>query len=177
MKNRRLIILRHAKSAWDDPGLDDFERPLAPRGESEMPLMARWLADQKIHIGRILCSPAKRTRQSAKLLCGGAGLSEERIEYRDELYLASCPTLLDIIGNGWEESGDLLVIGHNPGLEELLRYLCGDDLPLTNKGKLLTTANLAIVALTGGWRTLEPRSGQLLTLIRPAELQNPDHTK
>lgn len=167
---RRLIIVRHAKSDWDDPTLDDFDRPLAPRGLDETPLIAKWLVKQKLHIDQILCSSAKRTRQTAHLLCKGTDIKEEKIEFQDALYLADTTTLLNVIGHCPNKTRQLMLIGHNPGLEDLLCNLCGDDLPLTKSGKLLTTANIAIVALDDEWSSLKPHSGHLITLVRPKEL-------
>lgn len=166
----QLIIMRHAKSAWDGPTLDDYDRPLAARGLSDIPAMARWLAKQNLHIDLILSSSAKRTRQTAQRLCKDAGINPLKIEWRDSLYLASSATLLDAIGQVPAKTKQLMLIGHNPGLEELLIHLCGEQLPLTQSGKLLTTAAIAIVALPDGWCAIEPHSGHLVELMRPKEL-------
>lgn len=167
---RKLIIVRHAKSSRDDPSLDDYDRPLSPRGLGEIPHVAKWLAAQKLKIDHILSSTAKRTRQTAELLCEGAGLDAKKIEWQDSLYLADTATLLDAIGRTSAKTKQLMIVGHNPGLEELLRRLCGDELPLTESGKLLTTAAIAIVALPDEWDEIKPHSGHLIELMRPKEL-------
>ena len=166
----QLIIVRHAKSAWDDPALDDYHRPLSPRGLNDMPQMAHWLAKQKLHIDQILSSPAKRAKQTAHLLCKGAGINDEKIKWRDTLYLADLKTLLETIGQTSSKTKQLMLIGHNPGLEELVQHLCGNDLPLSKSGKLLTTAAIAIVSLPNGWHEIKPHTSHLIQLIRPKEL-------
>ena len=171
---KQLIIVRHAKSDRDDPTLNDDERPLSPRGLTELPRVAKWLASQKLKIDLILSSPVKRARQTTQLLCEGAGLDAKKIEWQDSLYLADVETLLDAIGHVPAKTKELMIIGHNPGLEELLRYLCGNDLPLTKNGKLLTTAAIAVVELPDDWGTIKPRSGHLIQLMRPKELKVPD---
>lgn len=167
---RQLIIVRHAKSERDDPTLDDFERPLSPRGLSEMPHVAKWLASQKLKIDQIISSTAKRARQTTELLCQGAGLDVKKIEWQDALYLADTATLLNAIAHLPTTIKRLMIVGHNPGLEELLSHLCGDDLPRTKSGKLLTTAAIAIVVLPDGWDSIKPHTGQLIELMRPKEL-------
>jgi phosphohistidine phosphatase len=166
----QLIIVRHAKSARDDPTLDDFERPLSPRGLSEIPHVAKWLASQKLKIDYILSSTAKRARQTTELLCQGAGLDVKKIEWQDALYLADTATLLNAITHLPTTIKQLMIVGHNPGLEALLSHLCSDDLPLTKSGKLLTTSAIAIVALPDGWDAIKPHSGELIQLMRPKEL-------
>ncbi|MDZ4260748.1 MAG: histidine phosphatase family protein [Pseudomonadota bacterium] len=166
----QLIIVRHAKSAWDDASLEDYERPLSPRGRNDIPPMARWLATHQSDIDLILSSSAKRTRQTAQLLCEHAGLDPKKIKWQDALYLADTTTLLDAIGQTPAKIKQLMLIGHNPGLEELLTYLGGDELPLTRSGKLLTTATIAIVAIPDGWQTIKPHSCHLVELMRPKEL-------
>ncbi len=166
----QLIIVRHAKSAWDDASLDDYDRPLSPRGLNDIPPMARWLATHKLEIDLILSSSAKRTRQTAQLLCEHTGLNPKKIKWQDALYLADTTTLLETIGQTPAKTKQLMLIGHNPGLEELLTHLCGDELPLTSSGKLLTTATIAIVAVPDGWQTIKPHSCHLVKLMRPKEL-------
>lgn len=166
----QLIIVRHAKSSRDDPALDDYDRPLSPRGMDEIPRVAKWLVAQELKIDHILSSTAKRARQTAQLLCEGAGLDAKKIEWQDSLYLADTAALLAAIGQTTGKTKQLMIIGHNPGLEELLCYLCGDELPLTESGKLLTTGAIAIVALPDGWNAIKPHSGHLIELMRPKEL-------
>ncbi len=173
----QLIIMRHAKATRDDPSIDDFHRPLSERGLSDISRVAKWLTLQYLHIDQILCSTAKRTRQTAQLLCQDAGkdsgIDSTKIDWRPTLYLADTATLLDTISHTPTNTQQLMVIGHNPGLEALLSYLCGDELPLTNSGQLLTTANIAIVALDDGWDSIKPHSGKLLQLMRSKELEQP----
>lgn len=166
----QLVIVRHAKSDWDNASLDDYDRPLSPRGLNDIPAMAKWLAAQKSHIDLILSSSAKRARQTAKLLCEHTGLNPQKIEWQDALYLADTTTLLNAIGQTPAKTKQLMLIGHNPGLEELLIHLCGNELPRTKDDKLLTTATIAMVAVPDGWQAIKPHSCHLVKLMRPKEL-------
>ena len=92
------------------------------------------------------------------------------IDFNDGVYLADLGTLLGVLAHCPQDMNNILVIGHNPGLEELLEYLCGEDLPLSAKGKLMPTATLAQIALPDDWRGLAARSGKMVHIVRPDEL-------
>ena len=114
---RTLIFLRHAKSSWALPGLDDFDRPLNDRGNKTAPQMAKWLNDQQIKPDVLLCSPALRTRQTLAHIKPIIGQnSKDIIEH--SLYLASSQTLLTIASELDDNFKTAILLGHNPGLHD-----------------------------------------------------------
>lgn len=170
MKTRTLLILRHAKSDRDGAPGDDFSRPLARRGRRDAPRMGRWLEARGPAPDFVLSSPALRARETAEAVATVLGVPAARIQYDDRLYLATCETLLAVLAGCPARTRTLLLVGHNPGLEELLDYLCAEPPPRNAAGKLLTAGALARLTLRQDWKKLEARSAELLELARPREL-------
>lgn len=169
---RTLFIFRHAKSDRTGQVANDFDRPLNQRGHQDALKMGLWMKQHRLQPNWVLCSPAARTWGTLVLLREYVVLADDVIEYDDTLYLADLKTLLAVLANCPQANDKVLLIGHNPGLEQLLEYLCGGDLPLSENGKLLTTASLAEVSLPRSWRSLDAGVGQLKRLIRPAEIKS-----
>lgn len=161
---KTLLILRHAKSDWGDPSLEDHDRPLNARGKRDAPRMGELLRRQNLLPDLILCSTAKRARQTVKLLTEAAGYTGE-VSYLESLYAAPPSAYLKACAGLPEEIQTVMVVGHNPGLEELLAGLSGEHLALP-------TAALAEVELPiARWQELQqPVRGRLLHLWRPKEL-------
>ncbi len=161
----RLYILRHAKSSWDEDGLPDHERPLAPRGEKAAARIAEHVRSEGIAPELVLCSTALRARQTlAALLPVLPGDVEILVE--NELYGASLDGLIGRLREVDEAVGAVLVIGHNPTLHALA-------LALTGRGDELDrfpTGALATVALTAPWAELGEGTGELEALVVPREL-------
>ncbi len=167
---KSLLLFRHAKSDWGSPGLKDFDRPLNTRGKQAAEHMGRWLSENQLQPQWLICSTAQRARQTLQGLRQHLAIPDGRINYQDRLYLAAVTTLLEAMAQCPRDGGAVMMIGHNPGLEELLHYLCGPGLPLSSKGKLMTTATLAQVHLPDDWRQLSPCCGTLQRIIRPSEI-------
>ena len=169
---KRLAILRHAKSSWDDAALDDFNRPLNDRGWKAARRMGRELSKCRMKFDLVLSSTAARTRETID------GLQEHfnfdaPIEFKPELYLASEATLLEIVRGLDEKVKAPLIVGHNPGLELLVTDLSGDDdqgLRRQVAGKFPTGA-LAIIELpVNHWSEVKPSEGEVVQLILPRAL-------
>ena len=163
---RRLHLLRHAKSSWDEPGLPDRERPLAPRGRKASKRIGSYLRDEGIAPDVVLCSPSKRTRQTLKRLELDA--CEVRIEER--LYAASAGELLAAVNGLGDEVDSAMLIGHNPGLQELAVQLAGSGPDIPNMRAKFPTAALATLVFEGGWRELAPGGADLLAFTKPKQL-------
>ncbi|NUM43223.1 MAG: histidine phosphatase family protein [Anaerolineales bacterium] len=161
---KTLLILRHAKSDWDNAQLSDHDRPLNKRGLREAPLMGDLLRAQGLAPDLILSSTAVRARQTAELVSEGCGYANEIIFSRD-LYLAEPEGYLEAIHLMAGDEETVMVVGHNPGMEELVSGL-------TKESVTMTTANLAQVALPiEHWRELhEKTKGKLIQLWRPKEI-------
>lgn len=174
----RLWLLRHAKSAWDDPGLDDFARPLSPRGKKACRALARHVAERNLQPCLVLCSPATRTRQTwerlDKRLSGGAP-DPIPVRFEPSLYLADPTTLLALTRAAPTDCRELMLIGHNPGLEEFAARLsgsaAGDALDrLTEK---YPTGGLAEIAFpVKAWAQVAPKAGFLASFVVPAQLKD-----
>jgi phosphohistidine phosphatase len=130
MKNHYLVLMRHAKSSWEDESISDFDRPLNDRGRISAPLIRSWFDSQSIVPECVLCSTAKRAQQTAELVRGDWPLPYRQKDLQ-ELYLASPNAILDAIRtHGPADAKTLLVIGHNPGLEILASMLSGQAIEM-----------------------------------------------
>ena len=165
-----LLIMRHAKSDWNT-GVADVERPLNPRGRRDAKAMADWLARQAPRIECIFSSPARRARQTAEIVAETMELDATRVIVQQALYLASRRTLVQVLNAQLPRcTAGLLLVGHNPGLDELVTWLASAPLPRTAQGKLMTTAAVASFAVADG-QSLAPGAGRLRFLARPRELR------
>ena len=166
-----LYILRHCKSDWDGSFSQDSDRALSKRGMSDARKMGAWMKDQAYIPTTILCSTAVRAQQTIQRVCKELGIAESGIHYLSELYLASCARLLSIIEDYRDKPGPLLLVGHNPGMDELVNYLAINDVPLTSQGKLMTTACLARFNLPENKSGQElHRQAELLSITRPSDI-------
>jgi phosphohistidine phosphatase len=159
---KTLYLLRHLKSSWDEPGLADFDRPLAPRGRKAGKAMARHLRETAVAPEVVLCSPAVRTRETLDAVREALGTPEVRFD--DRLYGASEETLLGVLHGVEPGLGSVLVIAHNPGLDDLAAALSG-----AGQDKFPTGA-LATLTFEGAWAELGPGTCELTAFVVPREL-------
>ncbi len=125
---KRLVLIRHAKSSWNNPGLRDFDRPLNKRGKVDAPEMGRRLAQRSLMPDRLLSSPAKRAIRTAEIIAGAIGFPAGRISRMDRLYGAGVTDLLDILRELNDGDDIVYLVGHNPGLTELINSISSDFL-------------------------------------------------
>ncbi len=171
--SRKLLLLRHAKSSRDSDVLDDFERPLARRGVKGTSSIAGWMRNREMFPDFIITSPAVRAQQTTWRICDLLALPAEAAHPDQRLYLADPATLFEVLAGIPVTVRLPMLVGHNPGLDELLRYLCGDDeLPRTTSGKLMSTATIAVIELPEDWNALSVQCGRLIELVRPKELES-----
>lgn len=160
---KTLYVLRHAKSSWDNSALSDFERPLNERGFKTAPLMGEMMRENDFVPEIIVCSTAKRAEQTARLVKESAGFEAE-IRFKDAIYEAGVMTLLRIVCEIGDEFNSALIVGHNPGFENLVRVLTG-------KSETMPTAALAVIDLViESWNEAKANSGNLRDFIRPKEI-------
>ena len=167
---RRLMLLRHAK-AVPQGELADENRPLAERGRTDMSAVAAFAAGRGLAPDLVLVSPAIRTLETWELLLPAFnGPPVHRIE--PSLYAASAAQVLDVVRATGAEFQSLLMIGHNPGLEDAARILTGsgETDALIRFGGTMPTASLAVIELSGGWRDLQERTGRLEIFVTPKSL-------
>lgn len=169
---RTLLLLRHAKSSRDDPAIEDLDRPLAPRGHRAAPLIGAEMARRGWIPERVLCSPARRARETWALVAEALGPAP--VTYEPGLYLAAPAALLRLVRDNPAGIGRLLLIGHNPGLQELALLLArpepGDALDRLRAK--LPTAGLAVLELPdGAWGALGAGSARLTAFVTPRDLE------
>lgn len=152
----RLLLLRHAKSSWDDPALDDFARPLNKRGRAAAGIMGRFLVDRGLTPDLILCSTAQRTRETLALILPHLAQDLD-IRLEGRLYGAGVGGYKALIGEVPDTVETVMVIGHNPAIEDYARQLAADGAPtdLAAMGGKYPTGALAVLAApAGAWRHL-----------------------
>jgi phosphohistidine phosphatase len=171
---RQLLLLRHAKSSWDDPRLSDHARPLNARGRRAAVCMGAAMRELGLAPDIVLVSSARRTLQTLEALAPLEG--PPLVEPMDDLYLAAWPSLLDVLRGVRETARSVLLIGHNPGLHDLALSLAGPAAmaaatPMTRRlAEGYPTATLTEFTLALPWRRLEPGGARLLRLLSPADL-------
>ncbi|MBK1702265.1 SixA phosphatase family protein [Thiococcus pfennigii] len=169
---RELLLLRHAKSDWGVDGAKDFDRPLAKRGKADAPRVGAWLYREGLVPDHVVSSPAQRARQTATRICKAMELKARNVAWDERIYEADVARLLAVLADCPATARLVLLIGHNPGLEDLLRYLIGDELEEPDDGKLLPTAAVARIEMPKAWDGLERGCGQLIALTRPKALRD-----
>jgi phosphohistidine phosphatase len=158
------MLLRHAKSSWDDAGLRDFDRPLSDRGRRDAPRMGEALLDRGPSPDLIVCSPAARARQTVEAFTKAAGLSAH-VKFDGGIYDAPSAELMKLIRALPDSRNRVLLVGHNPGFEDIVARLTGAY-------ERMPTAALACIELSvGSWKDVEDSTGRLAYLLTPKLLK------
>ena len=161
---KTLFLLRHAKSSWKEPALSDFERPLNDRGRKAAELIGKFIAKQNVTIDLVICSPAVRARQTIELALKAARRSPE-LRFDQRVYEASPTQLLEIISQIEDDRKSVLLVGHNPGMEELLGLMVGVE-------QHMPTATLAQLVLSSKkWDKVVAEKGVLESFVRAKDLK------
>jgi phosphohistidine phosphatase len=180
---KRLTLFRHAKSGWDDPVERDFDRPLNSKGKRAARVMGQYLRDHGLRYDRIAGSPALRVVETLEEMATTFG---ETIApaWDKRVYLASAVTLLDVVHDTPDEVETLLLVGHNPGLEDLILMMVpdrADDEARDRVEQKYPTAAIAEIEFSADhWRDLKPGTGRLIRFVRPRDIDpslGPDHSR
>lgn len=176
---KQLFVLRHAKSSWDDPVLDDHERPLAPRGARTVKRLRKHMREAGIRPAQVLCSSARRTRET---LAGVDPGGETLIE--DGLYEASCESLIDRLHRVSEDTPSVMLIGHNPAVQTLVLRLTGASDGRVGNGlsergerdlaavqRKFPTGALATLTFDCAWSELGAGCARLAAYVPPKSLK------
>lgn len=160
---RTLYLLRHAKSSWEDASLRDFDRPLKQRGRNAAERIGKCLAAEKPSVLLVICSPAVRARQTAEIVLKSSGRQAEQ-RFEERIYEASLRDLLQVVSEIPDANPVAMMVGHNPGFEELLAFL-------TREGRQMPTCALARIALDiESWSAAEAGKGSLEWFVKPKDL-------
>jgi phosphohistidine phosphatase len=164
---KSLHLLRHAKSSWKDPGLNDHDRPLSKRGRQTAKAMAAYLRRARIAPDLVICSTAMRARQTLDLIAKAK--KPPKIVLEREIYGGAHLALWEQLWNLPESAKSVLLIGHNPALEDLALELAHADLNklLASAGGKFPTGAMASFRFDGAWETLEPHGAVLASYITP----------
>jgi phosphohistidine phosphatase len=178
LASKQLYVLRHAKSSWDDPMLDDHDRPLAPRGRKAMMVIGEHIRTAGIRPDQVLCSSARRTRETLQAV----GVDGETLIER-ELYDATCASAIERLRRVPADIGSVMLIGHNPTAQMLVLRLTGvngadyangtKEPPrgdLADVQRKFPTGALATLSFDCEWSELGPGCATLLGYVRPKSL-------
>ncbi|MFJ2246618.1 SixA phosphatase family protein [Streptomyces sp. NPDC087862] len=169
----RLIVLRHAKSAWPE-GVPDHERPLAGRGRRDAPAAGRLLHETGRVPDLVVCSTARRTRETWDLVAAQLSASPE-VVFEQRVYGASVPALIGVLRDVPERQRTVLLIGHHPGVQELVLSLAGDgDAEAFGRARVkFPTSAVAVLELPGPWARLAPGAAELTDFAVPRGVRVP----
>lgn len=166
---RRLMLLRHAKSDWSQPGQPDHARELAPRGLKDAPMVGRYMADHALIPDHAIVSTATRTRETWRLVAD-AFARKSPVTFKDSIYEASPRSILAAIAEAPASARSVLVIGHNPGFQETANLLVGsgDQRGRDKLREKFPTAALAVIDFAGDdWSAVQPGAGRLESFVTP----------
>jgi phosphohistidine phosphatase len=170
---RRLLLLRHAKSSWAEPGASDHARPLNRRGQEAAPRIGAYLDRHKLAPDSVLCSTAKRARETWDLVAAAMRAAPDAT-YIERLYNAAPCTLVDVFRHADPAAQSVLVVGHNPGLQEVATDLiaAGDLDDRERLREKLPTGGLVVIDFAiADWSKLHTRSGRLERFVVPRMLE------
>ena len=165
---KRLLLLRHAKSSWDDASLADRDRPLAPRGHKAAERMAGHLRSSGPAVDLVLCSSALRTTETLEHVGRAFGDAEMVVE--DGLYGATDEELLDRLRRIPEDAEGVALVGHNPGIQDLALDLAGGGEDLDRVRSKFPTGALALLEFDGPWAGLAEGAARLVAFVTPKDL-------
>jgi phosphohistidine phosphatase len=166
---KHLLLLRHAKSSWGESGLADHDRPLAPRGRRAAKLIAEHLRRERVVPALVLCSSARRTRETLERIAPALG-EHVRVQIERELYAAPEHGLLERVRAVEDGVESVMLIGHNPGVEQLALRLAASGASLAAVRRKYPTGALATLEFAGRWRELGPGSAELTDFVTPKQL-------
>jgi phosphohistidine phosphatase len=167
---KRLYLLRHAKSSWKDTSRPDRDRPLAARGRRAAKAIASHLHEQRIEPELVLCSAARRARETLDRIEPALGTPAIRVE--GDLYAASADALLERLRSVPDKVGSVMLIGHNPALQELALNLARrSDSVRELEAKYPTAALATLIVLVESWEELDRETAELVALVRPRDLE------
>ena len=166
--NLYLYIMRHAKSDWSGPQISDFERPINKRGTKNAMRIGEWMNENNHIPQKIISPPAVRAKETIELVTEQISkFNLEDLTYEDELYLAGFTQLIEFINTYKDKVQSLMLVGHNPGIENLVNYLCDRS---GDKETIVTTANLFIFKFSSDSFNTAVDTIELVEAIKPREL-------
>lgn len=165
MKTKTLILVRHAKSSWDEPGICDRDRPLNDRGKKDVPRIGKFLSDKGVRPGLIVSSPARRAKKTAEGIAKELGFKKSEVRIDDRVYTFDEDALLRVIWGFDDGLDEIMVVGHNPAVTALLNRLTRagiDNVP---------TCGAAVIEISSeSWAGADDGAGRLVSFDYPKNL-------
>ena len=162
---KKLFIVRHAKSSWDFPELDDHDRPLNKRGKRNAPEMGQRLAKRNVRLDAMITSPAKRAAGTARRIAEEISFPKSKIQSEPLLYHGSVRSIIDLIRSTGDHIDKLMIFGHNPGFTDLTNHLTGSDI------YNIPTCGIAEIDFdAASWQEVGENSGKLITFDYPKNM-------
>lgn len=166
---KQILLLRHAKSSWDDPRLGDFDRPLAKRGIADAPLMGEFVKDTDLIPAIIYSSPAKRAEETSRYFSEAAGVDPDKVQWNEDLYYGSMKDYIEQIQSAPDESERIMLVGHNPIMENTAGMLAGSDHKIAMK--MPTAALVCLECFANSWQEVTSGTCQIKWMMIPKVLK------
>lgn len=165
---KQILLMRHAKSRWENPGLKDFDRPLAKRGLKDAPRMGKFLLEKGYNPGLVISSPAARARETTNLCIKAGQFDESLIHWNDDFYYGSSEDYLSALQTVPDDIERVLLVGHNPLMELTAGLLTTGD-PST-VARMPTAGLICLESHINRWEDISPGSSQIKWMMIPKVL-------
>lgn len=166
---KQILLLRHAKSSWDEPELSDFERPLAERGLKDAPLMGQFVRQVECKPAVIYSSPAKRAVQTTKLFLESTKMKNDKIQWNEDLYYGSMKDYIEQIHSASDEHERIMLVGHNPIIENTAGMLAGSEHKIAVR--MPTAALVCLESFANSWSEIIKGTCQIKWMMIPKILR------
>lgn len=166
---KQILFLRHAKSSWSDSLLDDVDRPLAKRGRKDAPLIGSWLKKIDYLPNAVITSPATRARQTTDLVIQAAGLSLDLVSRNEKLYYGAAEDYLNCICQNKNKGDILLLVGHNPKIEQVISLLCSS--PDHFIARMPTAGLVCLEHPAVEWKQVTEGTARIAWMLKPKLLR------
>lgn len=166
---KQILLMRHAKSSWEDSGLKDFDRPLANRGLHDAPMMGEFIRKAGVKPGMVISSTAERARQTTELSADTARLGEGKITWNEQLYYGGVNDYIKAIQGASDDSERIMLVGHNPLMETTAGILAGAETKVAVR--MPTAALVCLQSFAESWNFITPGSCQIKWMMIPKVLK------
>lgn len=166
---KQILLMRHAKSSWENPDLKDYDRPLAERGLKDAPKMGKYLRTIKYKPALVISSPAQRAKETTELSMEAAKLDEKQITWNEDLYFGSVRDYVAAIQSANDEYERIMLVGHNPLMENTAGILSGADHKAAIR--MPTAAIVCLESFADTWETIAPGTCQIKWMMIPKVLK------
>lgn len=166
---KQILLMRHAKSSWENPDLKDFDRPLAKRGLKDAPEMGKYLRRIKYKPGMVISSPAQRAKETTQLSMEAAKLDKEQIIWNEDVYFGSVRDYVAAIQSASDEYERIMLVGHNPLMENTAGILAGAEHKAAIR--MPTAAIVCLESFAESWETIAPGTCQIKWMMIPKVLK------